>query len=158
MKQWIVLCMAVLLLTTLAACGGNQDGPADAIALAGTSVALGVDYATVADGLGTPVDTQEAVSCHYDGTDTIYYFDGYTVYTYRKDAANIVYSIEVTDPAVKTPEGAAVGMSADQVKGLYGDSFTTLPNGFSYPLDDSGAVLNFRVKDDRVFCIEYYVE
>ena len=40
----------------------------------------------------------------------------------------------------------------------YGSEYSELANGISYPLQEAGAQLNIRMKDDSVFLIEYYVE
>ena len=163
MKRIISVC-AVFALFALLLCGcgaGNagEETIASSVTINNTKVTLGGVYDdALAGALGTPADTQQAVSCHYDGYDTMYYYDGYTIYTYLLEEQKIMYSIEITDAAIKTPEGAAVGMTVAQIEEIYGTAHSELPNGISYALKAEGAKLNFRVKDNVVFCIEYYTE
>ena len=159
MKKMIsVLVVAVLLTLCLVGCGKNAD-IASYVMVGNAKLTLGSAYDdATASALGTPANTQKAVSCHYDGYDTMYYYEGYTIYTYLLEDKNIMYSIEITDASIKTPEGAHVGMTVAEVETIYGTDHTELPNGISYALEGEGAKLNFRVKNDQVFCIEYYEE
>lgn len=151
--------MAIMMLALLLSGCGDGSSIAAYVTINDTKVALGGVYDdTVAAALGDPTDIQEAVSCHYDGYDTLYYYDGYTVYTYLLEEQKIMYSIEITDASIKTPEGAAVGMTQAQIEELYGTEYEELTNGISYALDNNGAKLNFRMKENTVFCIEYYTE
>lgn len=158
-KQLTIFAVVAMLALLLVGCGGSEDAVASYVTIGDTKVTLGGAYDdALAAALGEPDSTEQAVSCHYDGYDTMYYYDGYTVYTYLFEDQKIMYSIEITDASIKTPEGAAVGMTVAEVEGIYGTAHEELPNGISYPLEDEGAKLNFRVKDDAVFCIEYYTE
>ncbi len=124
-----------------------------------TKVQLGgVFDEALASALGEPLDVQEAVSCHYDGFDTIYYYEGFTVYTYLLENDKIIYSIELDSTEIKTPEGAAVGMTRTEIEEIYGTEYSELTNGIAFPLQTEGAQLNIRIKDDNVFLIEYYME
>lgn len=160
MKKLITMFAVIAMLTLLlVGCGGTESTIASYITIHDTKVTLGGAYDdTLAAALGDPNDTQQAVSCHYDGYDTMYYYDGYTLYTYLLEEQKIMYSIEITDPSIKTPEGAATGMTQAEVEEIYGTDHEELPNGISYPLAGERAKLNFRIKDDAVFCIEYYTE
>ena len=160
MKRLLAIGMvAVVLLIALVGCGSKEESIASYVSIHEQKVTLGGVYDdALAAALGTPNETKQAVSCHYDGYDTMYYYDGYTIYTYLLEDKQVMYSVEITDAAIKTPEGAAVGMRVEDVEKIYGTTHEELPNGISYPLKDAGAKLNFRVKDDTVFCIEYYTE
>ncbi len=159
MKKIFALLLSVgVLLLVFSGCG-SQNAIQSHVMLADTKVALGAAYDdALATALGTPADTQEAVSCHYDGYDTIYTYDGFQLYTYQLQEQKVLYCIEITDSALSTPEGANVGMTAAQIEEIYGAEYEQLPNGISYPLNQNGAKLNFRLKDGAVYCIEYYTE
>ena len=124
-----------------------------------TKVQLGgVFDDALASALGEPLDVQEAVSCHYDGFDTIYYYEGFAIYTYLLKNDKIIYSIELDAAEIKTSEGAAVGMTLAEIEAIYGTEYDTLANGISFALKENDAQLNFRIKKDAVFLIEYYME
>lgn len=151
-----IIAVAAMLLV---GCGEKEPAIASYVTINNTKITLGGAYdSMIADALGEPNTTEEAVSCHYEGFDTMYYYDGYTIYTYLLEEQKIMYSIEITDAAIKTPEGATVGMTVADVEKIYGTEHAELPNGISYALTGEGAKLNFRVKDNAVYCIEYYTE
>lgn len=159
MKRICAILLAVTLFTMLLVGCGGAGAVQSYVTIQNTNVTLGAAYDdALAAALGAPTNTEQAVSCHYDGFDTIYTYDGFVLYTYQLDAQQIIYSIELKDAALSTPEGAKVGMTATQIEEIYGADYEQLPNGISYPLDKNGAKLNFRIKDDNVFCIEYYTE
>ena len=170
MKKMLAFLLIVAITLSFAGCdqassGGGQhtEGDAPAIAsyvmLGDAKVQLGGIFDdALAAALGEPLDVQEAVSCHYDGFDTIYYYDGFAIYTYLYQEDKIVYSIELDSSVNKTPEGVAVGMTRAEVEAIYGSEYSELANGISYPLQEAGAQLNIRMKDNSVFLIEYYVE
>lgn len=170
MKKVLALLLCAAILLAFAGCdqaapGGSENttgaapGIQSYVMLGGAKVQLGgVFDEALAAALGEPLDVQEAVSCHYDGFDTIYYYDGFAIYTYLFKEDKIIYSIELESTDSKTPEGAAVGMTRAEIEAIYGGEYSELANGISYPLQEAGAQLNIRIKDDRVFLIEYYVE
>lgn len=170
MKKILAFLCTVAIALTFVGCdqaapdtGGQTAGDAPAIQsyvmLGDAKVQLGgVFDDALAAALGEPLDVQEAVSCHYDGFDTIYYYDGFAIYTYLYKEDKIIYSIELESADIKTPEGAAVGMTRAEIEAIYGSEYGELANGISYPLQDAGAQLNIRIKEDSVFLIEYYVE
>lgn len=170
MKKVLLLLLSAAIVLSFAGCNhaatdGSQhtDGGAPAIQsyvlINDTKVQLGgVFDDALADALGEPLDVQEAVSCHYDGFDTIYYYEGFAIYTYLLKENKIIYSIELDGAEIKTPEGAAVGMTLAEIEAIYGSKHSELANGISFPLQLDGAQLNIRIKADSVFLIEYYME
>ena len=161
MKKIVLsVCCILLSLCLLAGCGetATHNG-ALSVTLKGQTVALGDTLTdTLSAALGTPTNTTEAVSCHYEGMDTIYEYDGFTLYTYQKEGAQILYSVELLDAAYKTAEGAAVGMSKSEVQALYPElSCEELANSLCYTYPN-GQQLFFHFSDDAVSCIEYYTE
>lgn len=159
-KIVIAVCCMLLSLCLLAGCGetANDNGTLS-VSLKGQTVALGDALTdTLSAALGTPANTTEAVSCHYEGMDTIYEYDGFTLYTYQKEGAQIIYSVELLDAAYKTAEGAAVGMTKADVQALYPDlPYEELTNSLCYTYPN-GQQLFFHMDGDTVNCIEYYTE
>ncbi|HJD24766.1 MAG TPA: hypothetical protein H9694_11630 [Firmicutes bacterium] len=164
------LLLALSLALGLCACSGgdSQDGGSggadaskglsSAITVNGASLALGGEFTNdMQSALGEPENVVQAPSCHYDGTDNIYYYAGVTVYTYMQDDKSIVYSVEVSDAAYPTPEGVKVGMTLDEAKALCGDGAEEITNGVSYSLGN-GMELNLRATDGKISTIEYYTE
>ena len=111
----------------------------------------------ILNALGEPENLIQAPSCHYDGTDNIYFYSGLTLYTYLDNEKAVLYSIEVSDSNYPTPEGVQVGMTLTEVEEIYGNIFEEIANGISYSLGD-GMVLNFRTENEYVTVIEYYME
>ena len=170
MKRVLFLLLSVAMVLALWGCDrapaadgshGAGDTPSNQayVLINDTKVQLGgVFDDALATALGEPLDVQEAVSCHYDGFDTIYYYDGFTVYTYLLKENKIIYSIELESTDIKTPEGAAVGMTRAEIEEIYGTAYRELANGIAFSLQEDGAQLNIRIKEDAVFLIEYYME
>ena len=160
-KILLAVCCMLLSLCLLAGCGETaiDENGVSATTLNGQKVVLGTTLTdNLSAALGTPTDTVEAVSCHYEGMDTIYEYDGFTLYTYQKEGAKIIYSIELLDAAYKTAEGAAVGMTKADVQTLY----TAVPceeigSGLCYTYPN-GQQLFFHLDGNTVTCIEYYTE
>ncbi len=92
--------------------------------------------------LGEVVDHWVAPSCHYDGSDDIYIYENFTLYTYQDQGAKYLYIIEFTAPEVATAEGAYVGMTRDELIAIYGEDFEEMGIMLSWPLlDEEGEVL-----------------
>ena len=160
MKKFAMVLAALVLLAGLSACGKSEkEGKiASQVTVGGATLALGAEFtAETQDKLGEPTDVVQAPSCHYDGSDSIYYYDGFTVYTYMDQEKSIIYSVELKGASLATPEGAKTGMKLDEVKALYGDGYEEVTSGISYALGD-GMKLNFRTADNAVTLIEYYTE
>ena len=173
MKRIICFALTALLLLAMVSCQKDapefennetatiqeETGVGSYVVIGEKKLGLGdvFDEAKFSD-IGTLVEKQEAISCHYDGFDTIFVYENMQVYTYLLEEKLIVYSIELNDDSNATPEGAKVGMTLSQISEIYGTEYTQLPNGISYSLAEEGKQLNFRMKDDQVFCIEYYME
>lgn len=159
MKKGVLLLAVLLLATALSACGGKKEkGIAAHIEINGVELALNAEFtAEKAEALGQTDQVIEAPSCHYDGSDSIYYYPGFTVYTYKQGEKSILYSVEATDGALSTPEGAKVGMTLEEIRGIYGEAGEETAAGISYAIGE-GMRLNFRLADGTVSLIEYYAE
>lgn len=104
--------------------------------------------------LGTPVDVMEAPSCHFDGSDTIYVYDSFSLYTYLNGEDNILYLIELTGEQAATALGARTGMTRTEIEALYGMGDEVGGAYLVYPLSDT-TVLQIGFDGDVVSWIEY---
>lgn len=104
--------------------------------------------------LGTPADVMEAPSCHFDGSDTIYVYDSFSLYTYLNGADNILYLIELTGERAATALGARTGMTHTEIEALYGMGVEGGGAYLTYPLSDT-IMLQIGFDGDTVIWIEY---
>ena len=177
MKKILCLLLSLALLLSLCACSSDEQGEKGTgasaedekdginetipsyVTIGDTKLSLGDVFDEETEkALGEPVNVEELPSCHYDGSDSIYTYESFTVYTYLLEEKKIVYSIELTTDALSTPDGVKVGMTREEVEGVYGTDYDDVPNGISYNLTEDDQ-LNFRFDDsDKVIGIEYYSE
>lgn len=104
--------------------------------------------------LGTPGDVMEAPSCHFDGSDTIYVYDSFSLYTYLNGSDNILYLIELTREQASTALGARTGMTRTEVEALYGRAIEGEGAYLAYLLSDT-TVLQIGFDGDVVSWFEY---
>ena len=166
MKRFILVFMSVILALSLASClqpadnGAGNGKPAKeskyfftVSAKDNYAVKIDLNMADVLAALGEPLQYYEAASCAFDGLDKTYTYAGYTVLTRPDGKKDFVNSILLTDDSVTTPEGAYIGMTADAVKGIYGDPTDETATLLSYT--DGNTTLSFVLSDGRVVSIEY---
>ncbi len=126
MKKYLSLILALCLCLALCACsGGDTDTDKDAdkgsvyspdygeLYFVSGDLKFGVmDYADeVMNSLGSPSGSFENQSCAYQGTDMVYYYDGFELTTHELDGKDRVIGIKLTDDTVQTPQGLKIGMS-----------------------------------------------
>lgn len=129
-KFWITaLCIAVTVIS-LAGCGtasgsSAKNQPSGYIFTTGDQqIYINEDAQTVTDALGAPPSgTYEALSCAFEGKDTFYYYDGFTLQTYEKDGKKYIYTIALEDDTVNTAEGIKIGDSFAAVTKAYGTDY-----------------------------------
>lgn len=166
MKRIVLIFLSVILALSCASClqpadnGGQGGKPAKTSKyfFAVTSkdnyaVKIDANMADVLAVLGEPLSYFEAASCAFDGLDKTYTYAGYRVLTRPDGKKDYVNSIELTDDSVQTPEGAYIGMTAEQVKGVYGAATEETSTLLSYT--DGNTTLTFVLKDARVISIQY---
>lgn len=173
MKKLISILLVSLMVFSLVACGKDTGGdettkatnentkPASAEkrddSFVFGDVVLNIGGAITEDTLkplGEPLDKMSAPSCHYDGDDTIYIYDGLSIYTYADGDKEIVYLIEIESDAYSVKNGAKVGMTLDEVKGLLDEPTSETAVSIVYNVSDTTAI-RFSVTDSTVTKIEY---
>ena len=70
----------------------------------------------------TDYTKQEDVSCHGEGTDRVYTYADYTVYTFFHDGTDEVWELVVSAPGIALDTGIEVGMTKADVIAKYGIS------------------------------------
>lgn len=119
----------------------------------GTEIKIDAECDPIIAALGEPKETFEAPSCAFDGTSYTYTYDGFTVETYPDNGVNRVYAVTLTDNTRKTAEGAAVGMTADEIKNICGAPVVESDAFLVYK--GEGVDLQFFLKDGAVYSIVY---
>lgn len=125
----------------------------------GTYATVLADGAGLISALGTADSVEEAASCLSNGNDVkIYYYNsGINVYTYIENGREIIYEIELTSSAYKTPKGLAPGMTLADAEKLYGKNYTYSGGVVSYYATDT-TYLYLYMSGDTIVSIGYAAE
>ena len=122
---------------------------------AGKELKVNMDFSEVSDSLGEPVSYFEAESCAFQGLDKVYTYSDFVVRTYPDGDLDRISSIELKDDIVTTSEGAYIGMTGDEVKGLYSGYTVEGDADSSMTVVDGDTKLSFIFKDGTVDSITY---
>ena len=96
-----------------------------------------------------------APSCYFDGEDTVYIYEGFSLYTYRDGDKDYLYIIEISTSENETALGASVGMNIYDVEELYGAAAGSTATAKVYKTGENSK-LRFTFDDtDTVVLIEY---
>ncbi len=122
----------------------------------GTAVELNGDAQAILAALGEPNDVSSQLSCHGEGDDKTYSYDGFIVNTYpASDGTERVLEVVVNGEGIPTSKGIRLGDTADKVKQTYGDGFRSVGMYLAYDAGD-GKSLQFFIENDIVKEIDYY--
>lgn len=120
----------------------------------GQRVSLNENMSSVLSKLGNAVNVSSAPSCHGEGEDKTYEYNGFTIYTYPSGGNDLVLEINVQSSAVPTSKGVKTGSSLNDVTAVYGNGYTTDGN---YIIYSSGVkTLQFFMSGNTVSEIDYY--
>ena len=156
MKRMLAILLTALLVLT--GCGASESLSAAVALPAGEKVTVGAALSEEQrTALGEPFRTEQAPSCHFEGMDTIYVYDGFSLYTYREGDADVLYLLEITGAGVKSPEGIRIGDTAGAVQKACGEPDEADDYTMTYSLKD-GVTLNFYLTDGAVSSFEYVIE
>ena len=103
--------------------------------------------------LGEPQNLFEAPSCAFDGIDRIYTYPGFQLYTFPKDGADYVLSIQLTDDSLATEQGLYIGRALDDMLAAYGGGYEQNQGEYAYRRGPS--VLAFLVEDGEIVGITW---
>jgi len=171
MKKLITVLLALMMIFTLCACGGesvnepeNTDNAAaytpdyGELYYEADGVKFGImDYADeVLSALGEPQGTFESESCAYQGSDYFYYYDGFELMANDIDGTLRITGITVADDTVQNPQGVKIGMDIEEALSLMGEGYAE--NGTVYKYTAGSTLLMLKAGEDgTVSAIEYAV-
>ena len=170
MKKILSLILVLILVLTMAACGGESapettnnptpvQGPTQPDAsswkysVRGVEVMMHAEAAPILEALGEAVSYTEEASCAFSGLDKTYYYGGFYLQTYPLEDVDYIYSLWLVDDSSTTPEGIYIGASQAEVEAAYGaESF----NGSNaYILKGTTSTLTIILEDGKVSSIQY---
>ena len=111
--------------------------------LKGVTVAMNENMEPLVKKLGDADNYFESDSCAFQGKDKVY----------TKDNKDYVYTIELLDDTVSTPEGISIGSDKKAVEEKYGDASDSTETSYIYKKGDSQ--LSFIFDGDNVSSIVY---
>lgn len=174
MKKILSLSLALMLVLTMAACGGETPAgttapstpktpsvvapvtpAADAFGynVRGVDIEMHAPAAPILEALGEPVSYTEEASCAFTGLDKTYYYGGFYLQTYPIGEDDYVYSVWLVDDSSSTPEGIYIGASQAEVETAYGAAGFNGSNAYIYT--SSTATLTILVDGGVVTSIQY---
>ena len=175
MKRLQALFPALLLILSLAACGGGQSSPTDSqdqgsnagipSPKAGSELVftykdcplpMNAEFGPLLDYLGEPDSYFEAASCAFDGLDKTYTYGGVEIITYpdeSKEDVDYISSVRLLDNSVSTPEGVTIGSSEAEVTAAYGEDREEYGQQVEY--ENGDCVLSILFEGGKAISVEY---
>lgn len=172
--------LAVTSVLAFAGCGKNEQSSADTAA---TTAAAQETTAAQAQGaipesdtvftyngakveLNTPIDDMLAalgqanevssqLSCHGEGEDKTYSYNGFTVNSYPLNGKDYVMEVVVNEAGIPTSKGVAVGDPVSKVTEAYGNNYKAVGVYYSYDAGNKKS-LQFLIENDTVTEIDYF--
>jgi hypothetical protein len=154
---FLILCtlFATLALSACTEAAPPEDDVDYAFVSGTTTIRIDDDAAAVLSALGAWSQYGESPSCLFDGLDKIYGYGGFRIQTYPKDGGEFVYSVELLDDSVTTPEGITIGSSRDDVLEQYGTDMRETSAAIIYTDKGDGVELMLSIRNGVVTNIQY---
>jgi hypothetical protein len=156
MKRLILSIVCVLVLSA-AGCGTAKEADDTSgyyFESRNTKISLNDEVDAVIEKLGNPSGgIYEANSCAFEGKDTFYYYDGFTLLTYESADKRCIYNINLEDDTVSTAEGVHIGNGFPDMVARYGTQYVNSGNAFVYTKNKT--TLTFVIEDDKITGITY---
>ena len=169
MKKIFALILALTMVLTMAACGGDttpettapaaQNTPTTPDAsswkynVQGIDIMMHAPAAPILETLGEPVSYTEEASCAFSGLDKTYYYGGFYLQTYPMGDADYVFSLWLVDDSSTTPEGIYIGATQAEVEAAYGTEGFNGSN--AYVMTGTTSTLTIIMDDGVVSSIQY---
>lgn len=119
----------------------------------GVEIVMHADAQPILDSLGEPQGYFEEPSCATDDIDKVYMYQSLQLWVYPDGDGYRVYSLVLLNDTVSTPEGVAIGDSADEVTEVYGDDYRE--DGIIRVYSTHNTELRFTVEEGIVTAISY---
>ena len=173
MKKLIYILLSLVLLLSLAACGGAETPPAkvdtpapsdttpvetekkpeEAFFFLTEGVKLIPGAAFDPSLLPDANDVFQVPSCAIEGTDDVYSYDAFELTAYNDGTGPVIYSIYLLDPNITTEEGLYLGDDRATVESIYGTDYADNDGELVYT---KGATeLRIILEEDLAASIEY---
>lgn len=164
MKKTAIILTVILLLSCLVGCdtppvdggqlitapsGETADGPA--FVWAEVSLRPGAPFDPNA--LPAAESVYQVPSCAQQGTDNVYNYGSFELTAYNNGSGEVIYSIYICEPSVKTAEGIALSDNISKAITAYGSNYTQAGTGYTFTFDD--VLLIFVTQNDTIISIEY---
>ena len=157
MKKILTLLLILVLVLATVACTKEAEQPSDApfaqMTVNGTEIAIDAQAAAVLAALGKESAYEESPSCAFEGMDKLYSYSGYRVKTYSQNGVDYIYSVELMDDSLTTPEGLSIGADASKVTELYGTPAQQNDSGMQFVHENT--TLQVLLRDGVVTNIQY---
>ena len=168
MKKIFALILALAMILTLAACGGETapetTAPAAKAPMApdasswkytvrGVDILMHAEAAPILEALGEPVSYTEEASCAFTGLDKTYNYGGFFLNTYPIGEKDYIYGVCLMDDSSTTPEGIYIGATQAEVEAAYGAEGFNGTN--AYILKSTTTTLTIILDDGLVSSIQY---
>lgn len=151
----LTICMLCCVFASCTPTEPSDDGKRYVFVKGDLTVRISDEAGAVLDALGTPNQYSESPSCLFDGLDKVYVYGGFRIQTYPDGAIERIYSVELLDDSVATPEGIAIGSARADVIAAYGSEMRETASALIYTDATNGTELMFSIRDARVVNIQY---
>lgn len=180
MKKFLSIALVLLMIFSLVGCSGSGDvssnetpsAPSSSDTSSAGSEAEKTDSGKITLGsaelkvgmvitediinrVGTPDDVMSAPSCFFDGEDTIYVYEDFSLYTYRDGDKDYLYIIELSTDKNTTEFGGKIGMDIADVEEIYGYNSTGTATSKVYKLSENSKLRFSYDESGIVTLIEY---
>ena len=157
MKKIGCFLLILMLSLLLVACAEPASKPVDApfvpMTVNGTAIEIDAQAAPVLAALGQEQAYEESPSCAFEGMDKLYIYGGFRVKTYSQNGTDFIYSVELMDDSLATPEGLSIGAEASRVTELYGTPAQQNDSGMQFVFEST--TLQILLRDGLVTNIQY---
>lgn len=121
----------------------------------GAKVELNTPIDSMISAIGEANDVSSQLSCHGEGEDKTYTYNGFTVNSYPLDGKDYVMEVVVNQAGIPTSKGVSVGDPVSKVTEAYGDNYKAVGVYYSYDAGNKKS-LQFLIENDAVTEIDYF--
>ena len=121
----------------------------------GAKVELNTPIDDMLTAIGQANEVSSQLSCHGEGEDKTYSYNGFVVNSYPLDGKDYVMEVVVSEAGIPTSKGVAVGDPVSKVTEAYGDNYKAVGVYYSYDAGNKKS-LQFLIENDTVSEIDYF--